>query len=445
MNNKNLTKEKLLEVLSQKNSWLADETIHKTAVDYINKNEFPDSKNEIWKHTKLEKVLKHNYLFPEQKIILSSLISQFSIHKLNADNIVFINGCYSPENSVISINSGVVITSLKNAKEEYSTVFEKYFESTGIYKDNIFAAFNTAFAENGAFIYIKDNNTAKNPIHIINFLDGNDYKTVTQSRNLIVCGENSKAKIISTYHSLSSNYTFNNISTEIILNENSQLNYNKFQGEGDDAMQINNTKVIQNKGSKFISNSALLCGNMVKNNFTVDIKGENCISDVNGLYMPDREQYFDNYVSINHLKPNSKSSQLFRGIMDNKAEAAFLGKVLVEEGAYKTEANQSNRNLLLTDYAKSHSKPWLEIYNDDVICSHGSTTGQLDEEAMFYMRSRGLPEKRAKILLMRAFAKDVLNKITIEPYREFVDFLVTKRLRGDKITGLCSLRVCPSC
>ncbi len=439
------TKDNLLNILSNSKSHISDSANHKKAVDYIEKNNLPDSKNEIWKHTKLEKIFKHNYSTPNKKNISEELIAEFSIHKLNANNIVFINGYYSVNNSIISDNQEMVVSSLQYAKDKYPDIFNKYFESTNIYKDNIFAACNTAFVENGAFIYIKDNHKAKNTVHIINFLDGKNAKTITQSRNLIVCGKNSKIKIINTYHSLSSNYTFNNVACEIILNENSQLNYNLFQGEGGEAMQINNTKVIQNNGSRFISNLALLCGNMVKNNLKVDISGSECTTELNGLYMPDREQYFDNYLSVNHLKPNSKSYQLFKGIVDNRAEVVFLGKVYVRKNASKTEANQSNNNILLTEYAKIHSKPWLEIYNDDVSCSHGSTTGQIDGEAIFYMQSRGISEKKAKALLMRAFAKEVLNKITIEPYREFINFLVNKRLRGEEVTGLCSLKICPSC
>ena len=290
-----------------------------------------------------------------------------------------------------------------------------------------------------------DNYVSENPLHIINFTDGDNNKTLVQTHNLIVGGENSQLKIINTYNSLSANYTLSNIVTEIFLEQNSQINYNTFQGEGNDASQIHNTSVNQNKDSVFNSHTVTFCGTIVKNNFIVNLNEEHAEVSLDGLYMPDKEQCFDNYIFVNHAKPNCTSNQNYKGIIDNKAKAVFLGKVYVAKDAQKTLADQSNKNLLLTDYAKVYSRPQLEIYADDVSCSHGSTSGQLDKESLFYLRSRGIPLKRAKNLLMYAFTSDLIDNITIKAYREYVNFLINKRLRGDEILGLCSVKICPSC
>ncbi len=444
-NQRTLTKEKLLSIFPGKKSLLVDDIVYQKSLDFINKNDFPTKDNEIWRHSDLRQLYKHNYEEAKFVTVSEDFISNFSILNLNSEKIVFINGFYSEKNSNLSNKEDIIICSAKDAKSNHSEIFDKYFESTEIHKDNIFAALNTAFAENGVFIYIPENYISENPIHVLFFVDGNGRKVINQNRNLIIAGKNSQAKVICSYHSLTRNYTLTNSVSEIFLSKDAQLNYNLFQGEGNDAFQINNTRVIQHANSVFTSNNSTHCGALVKNNLTVDLAGEYSEANLHGLCLPDKEQHFDHYVNVRHLKPNCTSNQLYKGIIDNKAKAIFMGRVFVAKGAQKTDANQSNRNLLLTDYARAHSKPQLEIYADDVSCSHGSTTGQLDKEALFYLRTRGIPEKRAKTLLMKAFAKEVMDKITIKPYKDFVSFLVNKRLKGEEITGLCSVKICPTC
>ncbi|MBN1250787.1 MAG: Fe-S cluster assembly protein SufD, partial [Bacteroidales bacterium] len=276
--------------------------------------------------------------------------------------------------------------------------------------------------------------------------DGNNKKTISQYRNLIIAGKNSNVQIVNSFHSLTVNYTLTNISTEIILEENANLNFNIFQGEGDDAFQINSTKVNQEKNSNFSSHTITLCGSIVRNDLKIEHKAENCETNLFGLYLPDREQHFDNNIFINHAKPHGTSNQIYKGIIDNKASAVFLGKVFVGKGAQKTIADQTNRNILLTQYAKVNSKPQLEIYADDVSCSHGSTTGQIDKEALFYLQSRGINRRRAEVLLLGAFISDVIDAIKVEPLKIFVNILVNNRLNGEKVDGQCAMvSGCPGC
>ena len=232
--------------------------------------------------------------------------------------------------------------------------------------------------------------------------------------------------------------SFSNIATEIILKENAVVNFNIFQGQGDNSFHLNNTKIHQHSNSRFKCNTITLCGELVRNDLNIEHKGEGCETTLNGLYMPDKKQHFDNHVFVNHAKPHCVSNQMYRGVIDNKASAVFLGKVLVTPDAQKTDANQSNKNILLSDTAIVNSKPQLEIYADDVKCSHGSTTGQLDKEALFYMQARGISFEYARIMLLNAFASEVTKQLEIKPFRSFVDFLVEKRLGGQKIKNQCT-------
>ena len=431
--------------LKTKNSLLSNGKADELKI-FIKKTKLPDSKTEEWKNTNIETLLRHKYKIGNKFIVPDEYINMFSFHGLDTNRIVFVNGFYSPENSTVNQNKGkVIIGSVKEAKTNNFKIFEKYFNKTNLYKNNFFSAINTSFSQDGAFIYVPDNTVFEKPVHIINFINGNENKVIAQSRNLIIVGKNSRIKIISTYHSISSDFTLNNVGTEIFAKEDSNLEFYIFEGEGNEASHINNTFVNQYKGSRLKINTATLCGSLVRNELHIDFKDEYCEAYLQGIYLPDKEQHIDNFVNIIHSKPHCTSKQLYKGIIDNKAKAVFTGKIFVAPDAQKTDASQSNKNLLLTDNAKVYSRPQLEIYADDVSCAHGSTTGQLDREALFYLKSRGIPEKRAKTMLMTAFVEDVLNKIEIKPYRDYVNFLVNKRLKGQKVEGLCSIKICPNC
>ena len=406
----------------------------------------PAKTDEEWKHTSLNRLLQHHYSPAKNRELNDTIVNSFSIPGLDAHRLVFINGFFAPAFSDIKNNSkGLIVKPMTTAKIENKNLFDKYFGQSEI-EANFFTSLNTVFSAEGSFIYIGDNFASDKPIHIVNLADGQDRKTVSQYRNLIIAGKLSQSKIINTYHSLSVNYTLTNIVTEIFLEDGAQLNYNIFQGEGVDSSQFNNVKVIQQSNSNFSSSTTTLCGMLVRNDLKIEHKGSNCETDLNGLYLPDREQHFDNSVFVHHAKPHNTSNQLYKGIIDNKSSAVFLGKVLVDKGAQKTLANQSNKNILLTKYAKIYSKPQLEIYADDVACAHGSTTGQIDKEAIFYLQSRGINRRKAETLLLSAFVKDVIDKIELEGYKLYIQLLVDNRLKGEKVDGQCiMIDECPAC
>lgn len=439
-------KDSLLSLYSKENDFLLDKSIKTTLSKILKEKEIPNIKDEEWKKTSLNGLFKHKFEKGKQISVPNESVNTFSFNGEEADRLVFVNGIFIAEKSKITKKlNNVYVGSLKGGLKTHKEIIQENYCKTGIHKHNFFTAINSGYSEDGVFIYIPDNTILENPVHIVNFVHGDNKKAFSQTRNLVVVGKNSELQLISSYHSLSEDFTLNNTSTEFLADENSTIKYYIFEGEGNLASIINNVFVNQQKGSSFNTNTSILCGNLVRNEIHVKHEGEHCLTDLQGIYLPDKEQHFDNFLNINHGKPNCKSKQLYKGIIDNKAEAVFLGKVYVAKDAQKTDAEQSNKVLLLTDNAKSYSRPQLEIYADDVSCAHGSTTGQLDKEALFYMKTRGIPEAKAKTLLMTAFIGDVLDKIEIDSYKDYVKYLVNKRLKGQKVEGLCSLRICPSC
>lgn len=426
---------------------LSQGVVKDAALERLAQLNLPGKKDEEWRHTSLNRLLQHRYCQAENRDLTDLIVNSFSIPGLDAHRLVFINGFFAPAFSDIKNNSkGLIVKPMFTAKIENKNLFEQYFGQSEIQASNFFSSLNTVFSTDGSFIYIADNYIADKPIHIVNLSDGQDRKTASQYRNLIIAGKLSQSKIINTYHSLSVNYTLTNIATEVFLEDGAILNYNIFQGEGVDSSQFNNVKVIQHANSNFSSSTTTLCGMLVRNDLHVEHKGSYCETDLNGLYLPDREQHFDNKVFVHHAKPHNTSNQLYKGIIDNKASAVFQGKVMVDRDAQKTLANQSNKNILLTKYAKINSMPQLEIYADDVACSHGSTTGQIDKEALFYLQSRGINRRKAETLLLSAFVKDVIDKIKLEGYKLYIQLLVNNRLKGEKVDGQCiMIDECPAC
>ncbi|MDF1546714.1 MAG: Fe-S cluster assembly protein SufD [Bacteroidales bacterium] len=409
--------------------------------------DFPNKTEEEWRHTSINKILQHRFGLGKTVSLDKKTVDLFTIPGLDAYRLVFINGYYNPDLSDEIEKAGkLLVKSSAKVKKEHPEIFNKYYKSTDLGSENFFTTLNTAYATNGSFIYLPDNAVLDKPVHIINFSDGQDSKTISQYRNVFYAGKNSKAQIVNSFHSLTVNYTLTNVATEIIVDENAFLNFNIFQGEGDDAFQMNHTKVFQHRNSNFSSHTITLCGAIVRNDIHIKHLDEGCETNLNGLYLPDREQHFDNHIFVHHAKPHGTSNQIYKGIIDNKASAVFLGKVLVDRDAQKTLAAQSNRNVLLTKYAKVNSKPQLEIYADDVACSHGSTTGQIDKEALFYLQSRGIDRRNAETLLLSAFLSDVIENIQVEPLKILVKLLINKRLKGEKVEGQCSMiEACHGC
>jgi Fe-S cluster assembly protein SufD len=288
---------------------------------------------------------------------------------------------------------------------------------------------NLAYATDGLYIKIAANTTVKKPIQFIQILTGE--QTVANTRNYIHCEKFAKASIILGDFSTEASSSFNNVVSEIIVEENAHLIIDKIQYEEAGNYSIVSENVQQEKDSTFTINTLTLNGTLVRNNLTINVAGTNCTTNLNGAYLLKDNQHVDNHTIVDHIAPHCNSNELYKGVIDEKATAVFNGKVFVRKDAQKINAFQSNGNVLLSDNASVNSKPELEIYADDVKCSHGSTTGQLDEEAVFYLRARGLSEKSARYLMVSAFIGDVLEKIESEDVLNYTHSVLKDRFGWD--------------
>lgn len=424
-----LSKADLLSVVEPaKTLALADEEQQKTALDYISSHDLPKGKDEAWLKTNLKPMLEHRYQLAESVEVTEEELQQFKIEGLDANLLVFVNGHFQPQLSeVVSPTSEFVVNSIASALIEHTDLLEGYFSTE---EKNIFTALNTAFATDGVFLYVPKGKVVEKPVHILH-LSKNEDAALIQTRNVFVAEENAQVRIIESYHSLTEGSLFTNVSTNFHVKEAANVNYNLLQLQSANAYLLNNQEVLQKSDSVFTANAITLNGALVRNTLTVQQDGKHVETDLNGLYLLDGKKHTDTHIFINHAKAECNSNQFYRGILDDTASAVFTGKVYVARDAQLTNAIQSNKNILLTDTAKVSSKPQLEIYADDVACAHGSSTGQLDKDAMFYMIQRGLSKQDARVFLLFAFVADVVNKISIEPLRVYVDGFVSKRLRGE--------------
>ncbi|MCX6257806.1 MAG: Fe-S cluster assembly protein SufD [Bacteroidia bacterium] len=404
------------------------------AIDQFKKIGIPTKKDENYKYYDLDPVFSRKYdvHFSRKKIDFNiSDLFKCDIPELDTDLLILLNGWYYENgNHDDLMKQGVVMGSLALAAVEYPQLFEQHYGRYADIKSDGLVAFNTAFALDGIFIYVPDNVMLERPVQIINIvMDKVD--SMVQHRNLIVLGKNSKASIVICDHSLSANQFLTNSVTEIVASENSSLDYTRVQNEHNGAAQISSTFIHQLADSRVSTNTISLHGGFIRNNLNVMLAGKGCENNMYGLSLSDKFQHVDNSTLIDHAMPNCTSNQKFKGVMDDMASGVFYGKIFVRKDAQHTHAYQGNNNILLTDDAKINTRPHLEIYADDVKCSHGATVGQLDENAMFYLQSRGIGSKEARLMLMTAFAHEIIDQIKVDPLKDRIYDLVNKRLRGE--------------
>lgn len=395
---------------------LSSELIEKARQELVN-IDYPTTKNESWKYTRVTKISKKDFAINENNNI--SNIDKFKIIK-DSINIVFINGFFSQSLSSENLKTdGLVIETIN---EKSSKLVGKNVELT----NEIFNSLNTVFSTGGVSITIKKNSKIDKPIQIINIISNNN--TCASTRNIVVAEENTKAEIVQGFFSETANQTFDNHITEYFLKENASVEITKVQNYADEVYSISTEQVEQEKGSNFTLNTISLEGELIRNNVNVSVIGENCTTNLNGIYASSKKQHIDNHTTIDHIAAHCNSNELYKGIADGKSTIVFNGKVFVRPNAQKINAFQSNANVLLSDDASVNSKPELEIYADDVKCSHGSTTGQLDEEAVFYLQARGLSKKSATNLLINAFLMDVVDQIGNEEITSYIDEILETKL-----------------
>lgn len=395
---------------------------------------FPGPKSEKYKYTKVEQLFRSDYekYFSPRKITFKvDDIFRCDIPSLDTHLALTLNGFYlGNPTSLHELPNGVVFGSLAEAAKKYPKLIQEHYNTVASTDDDGLVALNTAFAQDGVFIYLPKGVVLERPIQIINLLMSDENQMV-QYRNLIIAEERSQANIVICDHTLSPAEFLTNVVTEVVAKAASNVDVVVMQNQHNQSTQFSHLYARQERDSVFASNTISLHGGIIRNNIHVLLNDTNCENHTYGLALVDRNQHVDTYSFIDHAQPNCVSNELYKALLDDQATGAFNGRILVRKDAQKTEAYQSNNNLLLTADARMYTKPQLEIYADDVKCSHGATIGQLDQEARFYMQARGISEREARLLLMFGFAHDVVGKIKIEPLRERIDELVNKRLRGE--------------
>ncbi len=404
--------------------------IRTEAIKNFENKGFPTKKEEAWKYTSLNAVLKNDFsVFPKHENALNYAdVKKYFLHEIDTYKLVFIDGVFSSFlSSTTHDGLDVCLMSSALTKPKYKEVIDTYFNKIAN-TDESLTSLNTAFASEGAFINIPKGKVADKPIEIMCLSTGNEAALMVQPRNLIIVGENAQVQIIERHQSLNSNPVLTNSVTEIFAQPYSNVDYYKIQNDVQTATLVDNTYIAQKRNSNASVHTFSFGGNITRNNLNFYQQGEHVESTLKGITIIGDKQLVDHYTLVRHIEPNCESHQNYKGIFDGNATGVFNGKIFVEKEAQKTDAFQQNNNILISEKATINAKPQLEIFADDVKCSHGCTIGQLDESAMFYLQSRGIPKKEAKALLMYAFSNEVIDSIRIPELKQRITKLIASKL-----------------
>ncbi len=404
--------------------------IRSEAIKNFETKGFPSKKEEAWKYTSLNSLQKVDFsIFPKEENALEyHQVKKYFLHEIDTYKIVFIDGIYSSYLSETT-HDGVDICLMSSAltKLMYKPVIDVYFNKIAS-KEESLTTLNTAFSREGAYIYIPKNKAPKKPVEILHFATGNEASLMLQPRNLIIVEENAELQVIERHQSLTKNEVLTNSVTEIFAAKDAIVDYYKVQNDTEDASLIDNTYIAQKDKSVVKVHTFSFGGKLTRNNLNFFQNGEYIDSTLKGVTILGEKQHVDHHTLVHHQQPNCESHQDYKGIYGERSTGVFNGKIIVDKIAQKTNAFQQNNNVLISDKATINTKPQLEIFADDVRCSHGCTIGQLDEDAMFYLQSRGIPRKEATGLLMYAFANNVLESVRLPELKKRINKLIANKL-----------------
>lgn len=435
----NLYKENIKRISENSSPYI--NSFREDAIAKFNQLGIPTRKNETYKYTNLDTFFNHefaNYFLPEREDFVKAEEFRCDVTDLDAHGIVLLNGFYPTINEKLrQLPGGIWIGSLNEAAEKFRDKIEAHYGKYINGDSDGLVHLNTAMASDGVFIYVPEGVILKKPIQIVNLVRS-DVDIFNQHRNLVIIEKNADITLIVCDHTLSPQKFLTNGVTEIYVGENARFDLMRVQNEHNNAGKITHTFIHQERNSYASSNNITLHGGLVRNSTHHFLGGEGAECTSYGLYLADKFQHVDNYINVDHAYPHCTSNQLFKGVLDDMATGAFNGRIYVHKNAQGTMAYQKNNNILLTDDARMDTKPQLEIYADDVKCSHGATVGQLDDDALFYLQSRGINKREARLMLMFGFAHEVIQNIKVEALRERMDNLVMQRLKGE-------LSRCASC
>ena len=411
--------------------------IRREAIARFSELGFPTTKHEEWRFTNVAPVARTPFepvLQYDAQGVTAELVDHYSLGDSVGGLLVFINGHWSKEYSRLSsLPGGVMIESLASAMRTKGELVNGHLSRYVRFAEHAFAALNTAFMQDGLFIHLSDGTTLEEPLHVLYIAAGKTGGFMASPRNLVVMGKNCRLSLAETYVGVAQAPYLTNAVSEVVVGEDSILEHDKLQIESNQAYHVGLTVIHQDGRSNVTSNAISLGGQLVRNEVTVVFAAEGSESTLNGLSVATGKQLVDNHTTIDHAHPKCASHELYKSILDGNARGVFNGKIYVRPDAQQTDARQTNKTLLLSDDAVVNTKPQLEIFADDVKCTHGATVGQLDEEQVFYMRSRGIGEQAARDLLTYAFASDVAGRVHIAPLREQLDALLHARLREGRI------------
>ncbi|HEV8612228.1 MAG TPA: Fe-S cluster assembly protein SufD [Gemmatimonadales bacterium] len=407
-------------------------TLRREAFERFRSAGFPTAKDEEWRFTPVTPITRAIWRFDGQsdgRTVSASELLPYRFGAADWCTLVFVDGHFNPELSYRpALPTGVTVETLSEALERDPALVERTYARVATPDLTPFAALNTAFAREGAIIRIAAGVEVPAPIHLLYVATTAATGLAVQLRTVLLVERSARAQLVESYAGLGSSASFHNVVTEVVVGESAWVEHTRIQRESEAAFHIGLTQIEQARDSHYRSFTLAAGGAIARHDLRARLSGENVETLLYGLYLGRGEQLVDNHTVIFHDRPNCRSWEVYKGILDGKSHAVFNGKVFVQPEAQKTDAKQTNRNLLLSDGAKVDTKPQLEIFADDVKCTHGATVGRIDESAFFYLQSRGIPRAQAQQVLTYAFAAEVVNEVASAPVREALDALVAARL-----------------
>jgi len=395
----------------------------------------PTSKHEEWKYTRIGGLFNKDYVFADNAVAGGFTAAGLEALRLpgheQANELVFVNGMYTAALSAVRSKALVVMSLEEAAAGEYAAIVSANLGHSAKYLKDGINALNTAFVQGGIFVHVKKGQVPEHPVYIYHISDAGTGNVFAQPRSLVHIAENAQVQMVETYSTIGASESFTNQVMEIVVEKDALLEFYKIQNDAPTTNQVSTTHIRQTGKSYTHIVTISLNGGIVRNNLNVVLDAEYCEAHLYGLYFQGGQTHIDNHTVVDNVKPNCLSNELYKGVMNDKSSAVFNGKIFVQPQAQKTNAYQSNKNILLSADASVNTKPQLEIFADDVKCSHGCTIGQLDEEGLFYLQSRGINETIARSLLVHAFAIDILEHVKPVQIRNYVNKLISERLEFD--------------
>ena len=414
---------------SNEQAWLTE--LRRSALDSFQRLGFPTTHDEEWRFTSVAPITRVPFkLATDTGAPSAAALKSFSFGSWSGIQLVFVNGIYSARlSSKTAQRNGVFAGGFSEAMEKHASRLQTHMGRYANSSEEAFAALNTAFASDGAFIHLPKECVVEQPIHLLFLSCGeNSESSVCYPRVLVVAEENSQVQILESYASAREGVCFTNAVTELVAAENAFIDHYKLQRESLETFHVSTVQVYLGRSANVSTQTISLGGSLVRNHVNAVLDGEGGEATLNGFYLVNGHQHVDNHTSIDHAKPHCNSHELYKGILDGKARGVFNGRIVVRPDAQKTDSKQTNKNLILSEEALVNTNPQLEIYADDVKCTHGATIGQLNADSIFYLRSRGIDRESARHLLTYAFAGDFIHRLKIEPLRVALEASLFARL-----------------